>query len=78
MLSWGVRILAQYEAAGYQLGKNQENKALKQAEGLGFDEIEQLLMGASPQRQEPNENGNGSYERFMAMVGALEVRGKMM
>lgn len=77
-LSWEVRTLSQYAAAGYMLGKNQENKALRQAEMLAYDEIEAVLLGADMKKKDPHENGNGSYERFMGMVGALEIRGRQM
>lgn len=77
-ISWMTRTLAQYTAAGYMVGKNEENKALRQAEELAFDEIEAVLLGAELKKKDPHENSNGSYERFMMMVGALETRGRQM
>ena len=59
------------------LGKNEENKALRQAETLSLDDVEKVLLGGSIDSG-PKENGIGSYERFMSMVGALEVRGRLM
>lgn len=75
-----TRHLAQFTAAGYMIDKGQENKALTQAEKLAIDEVEAALLGHEPRNSAggPLENGNGSYERFMGMMGQLEIRGKMM
>ena len=78
-ISWATRTQAQYIAAGYMLGKNQENRALQQAEVLSIDDIEAILLGAEPGGgRGPRENGIGSYERFMQMVGQFETRGRQM
>lgn len=75
-----TRNLAQFAAAGYMIEKGQENKALTQAERLAIDDVEAALLGHEPQNSSggPAENGNGSYERFMGMVGQLDIRGKQM
>ncbi len=77
--SWMTRTLAQFAAAGYMIEKGQENKALNQAERLAFDDVEAALLGHEPSDSNgPQDNGNGSYERIMMMMGQLEQRGKMM
>ena len=78
--SWLARNLAGFIAAGYQMEKGKENKALTQAGQLAFDDIETVLLGGTPQSPNggPKENGVGSYERFMGMMGELEQRGKML
>lgn len=75
-----TRTLAQFEAASYMIEKGQENKALRQAETLAFDEVEAALLGHEPKNSSggPQENGIGSYERFMGMMGQFDKRGKMM
>lgn len=65
--SWLARNLAAYIAAGYQMGKNQENVALKQAGSLAFDDIEVAFLEAEAEK--PKENKKGSFERFMAKMG---------
>lgn len=74
-----TRTLAQFAAAGYMIEKGQENKALSQAEMLTLDEVEAALLGIDPKNSSgPKENGNGSYERFMMMMGQFDTRGKQM
>ncbi len=75
--SWLARNLAGFIAAGYQMEKGKENKALTQAGKLAFDDIETVLLGGTPAGA-PKENSAGSYERFMGMMGQLEQRGKML
>lgn len=77
--SWLARNIAGFIAAGYQIEKGKDNKALDQAQKLAFDDIETVLLGGTPQNPNaPKENGVGSYERFMGMMGQLEQRGKML
>lgn len=74
-----TRTLAQFQAAGYMIEKGKENVALNQAEMLTLDEVEAALLGHEPSNSNgPRENGVGSYERFMMMMGQLELRGKQM
>jgi hypothetical protein len=77
--SWLARNIAGFIAAGYQIEKGKENKALDQAGKLAFDDIELALLGGKVQSpDQPAENGAGSFERFMGMMGHLEQRGKML
>lgn len=78
--SWLARNITGYIAGGYQIEKGKDNKALDMASKLAFDDIETVLLGGSPQAPNggPKENGVGSYERFMTMMGGLEQRGKML
>lgn len=78
--SWLARNIASYIAGGYQIEKGKDNKAFDQAGKLAFDDIETVLLGGTPQGPAggPKENGVGSYERFMTMMGGLEQRGKML
>jgi hypothetical protein len=75
---WLGRTLSQFEAAGYMVEKGQENKALKQAEMVAYDEVEAALLGNKPKSSDPHENSIGSYERFMGQWGQMETRGKQM
>ena len=77
--SWLARNLAGFIAAGYQIEKGKENKALDSAGKLAMDDIETTLLGGTVQKPNaPAENGVGSYERFMSMMGGLEQRGRML
>jgi hypothetical protein len=76
--SWMTRTLAQFEAASYMIEKGQENKALRQAEMLAFDDVEAVLLGNELKDSGPKENGVGSYERFLGMMGQFDKRGKQM
>lgn len=90
--SWLARNLAGFIAAGYMIEKGKENKALKQAGLLAYDDIEAALLGAAPAvsadsndplaRVDPlkvaDQNGVGSFERFALMDGQLKRRGKML
>lgn len=59
--------------------KGKENKGLKLAQELAYDDIEKQMMGVTPIKPEvPKENGNGSFERFMGMMGSLDQRGRML
>lgn len=75
--SWLARNLSSFIAAGYQVEKGKENKALAHAGLLAYDEVEATLLGAEKPGQ-PKENGVGSYERFMQMASGLDKRGKML
>jgi hypothetical protein len=78
--SWLARNIATYIAAGFEVGKGKENKALTQASKLAYDDIEALMLGGTPSTGEakPAENKPGSYERFMMMNHQLQQRGKML
>lgn len=89
--SWLARNLAGFIAAGYWVEKGKENKALKQASKIAYDDIEAMLLGADVarptsgdpmQRADPEkvaeQNGAGSFERFAMMTGQLAQRGKML
>lgn len=47
--------------------KGKENTALKDAQTLGFDDIDQALMGLSAGGKK--ENAPGSFERLMGWAG---------
>lgn len=76
--SWLARNITSFTAAGYMIDKGKENKGLKMAAELAYDDIEQAALGIKPPPQAPKENGNGSFERFMGMMGQLDQRGKML
>lgn len=73
LTSWQTRVLSAYIAMGYMIGKDQENLPLDQAHSLAFDRFEQLMLSASP--IVPKENAEGSYEKFMSMLGNGGARG---
>lgn len=77
--SWMTRNLAGFIAAGYMTDGKKENKALKQAGELAYDDIEAALLGAAPAASgKPKENGVGSFERFMMMDAQLAQRGRAL
>lgn len=81
-ISWLARTISTYIAAGYMVGEGKENKALKHAGQLAYDDIESLMLGNAPAASGGNsaqaENKPGSYERFMMMDSQLQKRGKML
>lgn len=78
--SWLARNLAGFIAAGYMVEKGKENKALKHAGKLAYDDIEATLLGAETSKDvdAAKVNGEGSFERFMMMTSQLDQRGKML
>lgn len=50
------------------LDKGKENTAMKEAQTLGYDDIERALLGVAPRG--PKENAPGSYERLMGWAGS--------
>jgi hypothetical protein len=60
--------LASYIAGGYMIEKGKENSAFKEAQKLGYDSIDQALLGVSAGGNK--ENTAGSFERLMAWAGA--------
>ncbi len=66
-----------YIAQGYQLGKNQPNKAFDHAQTLAFDEIERAFLGAQT-ADKPLENKPGSFERLTRGFQQLNQRGKTL
>lgn len=75
-VSWQTRILASFIAGGYQMGKDEPNKALESAREIAFDEVEKAMLGA--EEAKPKENARGSYERLMSGFAQLEARGKTL
>lgn len=75
-VSWQTRLLAAYIAGGYQLGKDEPNKAFEQAREIAYDDIEKAMLGAEAAK--PKENAPGSYERLMSGFAQLEARGKTL
>lgn len=78
--SWLARHITHFIASGYMVDKGKENTAVTVASTLAYDDIEAALLGTpqNPAEAPPKENGNGSFERFMGMMGALDQRGKMI
>lgn len=77
LTSWMTRQLASFIAAGYMTDGKSENKALKAAQMLAFDEIERLQLLAAehmvddrPRGQSAQEPARGSAERFMRTFGS--------
>lgn len=66
--SWQTRTLSTYIAAGYMVEKGKENKALSEAQNIGYDAIDQALLGV--ESGGAKENTNGSFERLMGWAGA--------
>lgn len=65
-----ARQVSSFIAAGYQIEKGKENKALDAARVLAYDDIETAFMKAAEQDAPPAENKEGSFERFMMGLGA--------
>lgn len=62
------------------VAEGKENKAMKQAGQLAYDDIEALVLGDTSSGSTPSraENGPGSFERFMMMDNQLQKRGKLL
>lgn len=75
--SWLGRSLGVIIAAGIEVPKGKPNTAMEFAQKLAFDDIETAALGASVQKEAdtPKENGVGSYERFMRLMGNGGRRG---
>lgn len=78
--SWLARSISGFIAAGYMTDGKKENKAIKYAAELAYDDIEAALLGAptSEDRNKPKENAPGSFERFMMMDSQLQQRGRAL
>lgn len=53
-----------------------ENKAIALAGKIAYDEVEAALVGADSSNKETG-NSNGSYERFMSIMGGMNRMGKL-
>ncbi len=60
--SWLARNISGFIAAGYQIEKGKENKALEQAGKLAYDDIEALLLGAETSNAVPVLSEDGTRE----------------
>ena len=49
------------------MDKGKENKAMKEAQTLGYDDVERALLGVAPRGAK--ENAPGSYEKLMGWAG---------
>jgi hypothetical protein len=63
-----TRSICTYIAQGYMVEKGKPNPALDAATRMSLDDVEMALLGSAPQKK--TENGAGSYEKFMSMLGA--------
>lgn len=50
------------------IAKGESNEALQKAGQLAYDDVEQALL-EEPEEQPVAENGVGSFERFMLLMG---------
>lgn len=76
--SWLARTLATFIAGGYMTDGKSENKAVQTASKLAYDDIEAAALSEAEAPAVVPENGIGSFERFMGMMGGLDQRGKML
>lgn len=76
------------------LDKGKDNPALKMAAELAYDDVEAALLGRGPSQDSPSysgdpetkadvdavadQNGRGSFERFLMMDKQTAMRGKMI
>lgn len=65
-VSWQVRTLATYIAAGYMV--DGENKALDQAQLISLDPVEREFLDKTAHLPQQKEPARGSFEKLTSML----------
>lgn len=64
-----TRTISAFIASGFETAPGKPNTALEAANKLTLDDVEAELLGTVEKDEGPRENSNGSFEKFMMMMG---------
>ena len=67
--TWAVKTLSRYSALSAQVDRSGAKRLEEDLKKIGYDEIERALAEDLMEGPIVAENGKGSYERFMLMMG---------